>query len=402
MRVADLPLLRVLNTLHRGMRLFHDSMRELAIEPLAMVLRNPQGIPSWRLAAAGLLAETYRGQGNFLRAEHYYRVALAEAEAIPGAERPHNEWYLHYRPRCALGLITVLRRLLSSDHRTIAAQLRATRDLAGHVAIPDLSGQLSAVEGVYRRQCGDLDGAASLLRDACQSLADRDDCCYWDPEHVEAMLLQVQLLICSGRALVGRAARKLLEDPTVRAWSKAVAAACYLHLRLERMLECDSTPAQFAQAAEDHTESGIGHLLAVLAHNAQEDGDPLLVSEAQILGLAWQLPAGRCDAVDRFAASLAEIVEHTPPILGVLRGCELRVLLSLLPGVAAGVEARFTRVLQHASESLRFLHASIVSYGHGADQVADWAKLLETTGPADHIVSWLDGPVLALRCLAWP
>jgi len=44
------------------MRLFHDSMRELAVEPLAAVLRNPQGSPSWRLAAAGLLAEIYRGQ----------------------------------------------------------------------------------------------------------------------------------------------------------------------------------------------------------------------------------------------------------------------------------------------------------------------------------------------------
>jgi len=402
MQNADLPLPRIYDTLQRGMRLFQDSMRELAIEPLAMVLRNPQGTPSWRLAAAGLIAEIHRGQADFLRAEHYYRVALAEADAIPEPERPQNEWYLHYRPRCALGLITVLRRLLSSDHRVIAAQLRATRDLAGHVAIPDLSGQLSAVEGVYRRQCGDLDGAASLLQDACRSLAGRDDCCYWDPEHVEAMLLQVQLLTCSGRAVVGRAARKLLLNPTVRAWSKSVAAACHLHLRLDRMIECDSTAAQFVEAVEDHTEAGIGRHLDVLARNAQEDGDPLLVSESHVLGLAWQLAAGRSDAAAGLAAPLAETVVRAPPILGVLRGCELRVLISLLPDAAAEVEPRFADVMQHARDSLNFLQASIVSYGHGADKVAGWARLLETTGPADHIVSWLDGPLLALRCLAWP
>lgn len=402
MPTADLPLPRVHDTLHRGMRLFQGSMRELAIEPLATVLRNPQGFPSWRLAAAGLLAEIYRGEADFLRAEHYYRVALAEADAIPDAERPQNEWYLHYRPRCALGLITVLRRLLSSDHRAIASQLRATRDLAGHAKIPDLSGQLSAVEGVYRRQCGDLDGAAILLQDAGRNLAGRDDCCYWDPEHVEAMLLQVELLTCSGRAVVGRAARKLLVNPTVRDWSKAVAAACYLHLRLDRMIESDATPAQFAEVIKDHTENGIGHFLEILAQSAKEDGDPLLVSESQVLGLGWQLAAAQSDAAAKLAEPLAETMVRAPPILGVLRGCELRVLVSLLPNTAARVEARFADLVRHASESLKFLHASIASYGYGADKIATWAKLLETTGPSDHIVSWLDGPVMALRCLAWP
>src|SRR5689334_19512337 len=101
------------------MRLFHDGMRDHAMEPLMTVLRNPRGFPAWRLAAAGLLAEAYRGQADFLGAEHYYRIGLAEADAIPAAARPINEWYLHYRPRCALGLITALRRLISPDHRTI-------------------------------------------------------------------------------------------------------------------------------------------------------------------------------------------------------------------------------------------------------------------------------------------
>lgn len=400
MSVSDLSLQQVYHTLHRGMRLFQDSMRELAIDPLVTVLRTPQGSPSWRLAAAGLLAEVYRGAGDLLRAEHYYRVALAEAEAIPDAERARNEWYLHYRPRCALGLITVLRRSLSSDHGAIALELRATRDLANRVAIADLSGQLSAVESVYRRQCGDLDGAAKLLRDACQKLAGRSDCCYWDSEHVEALLLQVQLLICSGRVMVARSARKLLSNPTVHSWSRAVAAACHLHLRFDRMIESEATPAQFADVVQDHTDAGIGRFLAVLAHSASDDGDPLLVSESHVLGIAWQLASKRADIASSYAGPLAETVQRGPPILGVLRGCELRVLASLFPDAAARMGPGVTDLVRHASDCLSFLQASITSYGHGADTIATWAELLDTTPPTG--LGWLDGPVLALRCLAWP
>lgn len=403
MSTANLPPQRVYDTLHRGMRLFQDDRRELAVEPLVAVLHNPQGFPSWRLAAAGLLAEVYRGQGDFLRAEHYYRIALAEANVIPEAERTRNEWYLHYRPRCALGSITVLRRLLSTDHRTIAAELRATRDLVNHVTIEDLSGQLSAIEGVYRRQRGDLDGAARLLQDACLSLAGRSDICYWELEHVEALLLQVQLLTCSGRALVARSARKLLIDPSVRAWSKAVAAACHLHLRFDRMVESRMAPARFAEMIRDHSESGVGRLLEILTINAQDDGDPLLISEALILGLAWEIAAEQPRTAMKYARPLAECVRNSPKILGVLRACEVRTLAALAPGATCMTRC-FDDLVGSASESLAFLHASITSYGYGADKIDAWATLLnlESATPSDLTLGWLDGPVTALRCLAWP
>ena len=401
MASAEFRLARIFETLHHGMRLFHDGLRDLAMEPLATVLRSPQGLPAWRLAAAGLLAECYRGKADFLRAEHYYRIGLAEAEAISPAERRINEWYLHYRPRCALGLITVLRRLISSDHRTISSELRATRDLAGYLNIPDLAWQLSAVDGLYRRQYRDLDGAVSLLRDARDGMADLEGFCYWYPEHVEALLLQVQLLMPSGRAMVRRGARTLLDDPSVRSWSKAVAAACHLHLQFDRMIERKAVTAEFAEAAKDHTSDGAGHLLDVLEVNARAEGDPLLESESLILRLAWCWAAGRPDTLAETASKLLEIMTRAPPILGVLRGCEIRVLV-LLFSVTSREEPSLTVLLQRGSQALNNLCTSIASYGYGADTMGSWAKLLEATGPEAHATGWFDEPLAALRCLAWP
>jgi hypothetical protein len=391
-----------MESLHRGLRLFHDGMRDLAMEPLATVLRSPHGFPAWRLAAAGLLAETYRGNADFRRAEHYYRTGLAEADAIPAAQRSGNEWYLHYRPRCALGLITVLRRLVSPDHETIMSELRDTRDLAQHLAIPDLTCQLSAVEGVYRRQCGDLDGAASLLCEARDRMADLEGFCYWHPEHVEALLLQVQLLMASGRALVRRGARMLLDNPSVRTWGRAVAAASLLHLQLDRMLERDALLAHFVEAAEDHTRDGAGHLLEMLETNAREEGDPLLESESLILHLAWRWAAGRTDTTAAAAGELLETVRRAPPILAVLRGSEVRVLASMFPRAAAHVEGALTTLAQRGTQALNDLRAPIASYGYGAGAMATWADLLETTARRAPLTGWLDGPLSALRCLAWP
>lgn len=400
MTSGDLPFERVFETLHHGMRLFHDGLRDAAMQPLASVLRSPEGYSGWRLAAAGLLAESYRGRGDFLRAEHYYRIALAEADATPPGERRTSVWYLHYRPRCALGMITALRRLISSDHRTITTELRTTRDLAVHLTIEDLPWQLSAVEGVYRRQQGDLDGAASTLREAYDGMAALDGFCFWYPEHVAALLLQVQLLTCSGRALVRRGARELLDDPSVRPWSKAVAAACHLHLQLDRMAGRGATPAEFAGELEDHGGDGPGHLLEVLETSAREERDPLLESEWLVLRLAWHLAAARSGVAAEIASELLDIETRTPPILGVLRSCEVKVVASLFSR-AARAEPALAELARRGSEALRFLHASIASYGYGPDTVAACAELL-ATGASARIVGWLDGPQSALRCLAWP
>lgn len=393
---------RVFDTLHHGMRLFHDGLRDAAMQPLASVLGSSEGYSGWRLAAAGLLAECYRGRGDFLRAEHCYRTALAEADAMPAGERRASAWYLHYRPRCALGMITALRRLISSDHRTIAAELRATRDLAGHVTIEDLTWQLAAVEGVYRRQCGDLDGAAGSLREAHDGMSAIEGFCFWYPEHVAAMLLQVQLLTCSGRPLVCRGARRLLDDPSVRSWSKAVAAACHLHLQLDQLIGRSATPAEFAGALDDRGGDGAGRLLEVLEASAREERDPLLDSEWLVLRLAWRQAAGRGgrDLVTTTASELLEIERHAPPILSVLRGCEVQMLAALLPG-PAGAEPALVELARRGAEALTFLRASIESYGYGADTVAACAGLLET-GASPHVTGWLDGPQSALRCLAWP
>jgi hypothetical protein len=396
-----LALVRVREALEHGMRLFHDGLRDTAMAPLTAVLRNPHGAPSFRLAAAGLLAETYRGRADFLLAEHYYRTALAEADAIPPLQRPGNEWYLHYRPRCALGLITVLRRLVSSDHRTISAELRATRDLARHLAIEDLSWQLDAVDGVYRRQCGDLDGAASLLGDARQGLADLRGFCFWYPEHVAALLLQVQLLTLSGRVMVRRGARVLLDDPSVRPWSRAVAAACHLHAQLDRMLGRGATAADFTAAASDFTPDGAGHLLEVLETSARDERDPLLDSEWLILRLAWCQATGQAGAVAETARELLAIATRAPPILGVLRACEAKVIVAQF-SPTAHEDAAVTALARHGSQALRELRESIASYGYGTDTVATWARILDIPGPWPDVAGWLDGPLAALRCLAWP
>src|SRR4051794_19945360 len=116
--------IRLRETLDEGMRLFHAGDRVLAIPALDAVLRNPVHVPSFRLAAAGLLAETYRGAGEFARAQQYYVLAMGESEAIPRDERPRNEWYAHYRPRVQLGLITALRRGLDDGHERMRQLMR--------------------------------------------------------------------------------------------------------------------------------------------------------------------------------------------------------------------------------------------------------------------------------------
>ncbi|TMQ02381.1 MAG: hypothetical protein E6J90_45610 [Deltaproteobacteria bacterium] len=382
------------------MRLFHDGLREAAMPPLTAVLGNPDGPPEFRIAAAGLLAETYRGRADFLRAERYFRTALAEADTIPPGQRPHNEWYLHYRPRCALGLITALRRLISPDHRTIETELRDTRDLARHLTIEDLTWQLAAVDAVYRRQRGDLDGAVGLLRDARDAMAGLTGFCFWYPEHVAALLLQVQLLTRSGRALVRRGARTLLGDASVRSWSKAVAAACCLHLTLDRLLERGASTAEFAAAARDDSPDGAGGILEVLEACARDERDPLLDSEWLVLRLAWRRAAGQTGDAAQTAGALLDIARRAPPILGVLRGCEMRLIIARSP--AAAVEhAAVAALADHASRTLGDLGPSIASYGYGADTVAEWARILATPGASPH-GGWLDGPLSALRCLAWP
>lgn len=391
---------RLHQTLNRGMRLFHDGLREPAIPILASVLRDSDSLPEFRLAAAVLLAETHRGRADFATAEHYFRTALAEADAIPADRRTNNEWYLHYRPRCALGLITSLRRLLSSDHRTIATELRDTRDLARSLTIEDLTWQLAAVEGVYRRQRGDLDGAVDLLRDAHGALAELHGFCFWYPEHVAAMLLQVQLLAPSGRPLVRRGARALLEDPSVRAWSRSVAAACCLHLQLDRMWERVTT-AEVAAAVASDAPDGVGHLLEILEHSARNERDPLIDSEWLILRMAWSSASGRAPDIARTADELLDIVTGTPPILGVLRACEAR-MIAARSTLSNREQAAIAALAKHASHALRELAPAIASYGPGADTVAAWARILEPSAPGPDVVAWLDGPLSTLRCLAWP
>jgi hypothetical protein len=395
--------LRLRETLDEGMRLFHAGDRVLAVPALEAVLGSAVHVPSFRLAAAGLLAETYRGQSEFALAGQLYLLAMQEADAIPAAERPRNEWYLHYRPRVQLGLITALRRAVDEDHERLQRLLREARDRFAGAGAGDVMAQLNAVEGMYLRQCGDLAGAVDRLGLARDAMARMDPpFTFLDPDHLEALLLQVRLLMPGARVLMARAARGLLAAADAGPWSKAVAAAALLHVQLGRMTREGAAPPVFSEALDDTSSQGAGHLISVLEANSTAERDPLLITEATTLRAAWLGASGRTAAMHAQVELLAREMAGAASGTILLRAVEATQIASAFarPGEAAG--AALEEVRGCGLRALAELERGIASYRHGVVALAHDHLRPGRAAAGDRRIDWLGEPLSCFRALLWP
>lgn len=385
-------------TLMVGLRLFHAGHRQEAIPALKHVLASPLRVPSYRLTAAGLLAETHRGLGDFVTAEQFYRLSIDESEAVLPDERRGNEWYEHYRPRAQLGLVTVLRRTLSSDHERFRSLLRIARDEFASYPALDLMAQLNAVEGLYFRQLGDIEGAIERLKEGIEGIRDVDPpYLFLHPEHFEALLVLAYLCSPSATLMASRMARDVLKAER-GPWSTAVAAAGLLHLRLRRI--DTEQPANGIDKVADQKQ--IDELLEVLADNARFEGDPLLLTEEVMLCLACNIAGQKQHAAAKCVDRLAELWDDLPQPLVALRAVELGSLAAPMIAVDCFPPTAET-LLERGRVALEKLRGQLASYGCEARLQDQWYAILrKQVAPTTSLACWNSEPLQHLRARIWP
>jgi len=382
--------------LHEGMRLFHDGQRALAVPILDGVLGMQNVQPAHAMAAAGLIAETYRGEADYQRAAQYYELCQSEGAKVPARDRIRSEWYRHYHPRSVLGLAMVMRRSISSDHRALRRMLEELQREAPTLGAVDLPAQIDVVFALYERQRGDTAAAASRLARAVAALAKSSPpFTFLAPDHASALLCQTQALIPEARFSANRRAAQLAADALVHAWSKAVATAVQLHVMIHGAFR-DGYGGQGVSAS---IGARIEQAIGVLVRCANEDGDPFLATEAGILRGAWAALRGAALEVEDALTAVGEVLDRlpcAPAALCVLRAAEAARLGEACPrGRTSSAIARLNRLAQ---EHIVPVAAAAKTYGVTLTLALDSREPATSSFPLD----WLDGPLRALRMLAWP
>lgn len=389
-----------------AMRLFQvqTGQRQLAVGVLTKLLAEPLRVPSFRLAAACLLGEIFRGQADFARAQQYYELSMQEAEAIPEEQRNENDWYVHYRPRALLGLALTMRRNLHAPEE-IRTLLKEARDRFAALDSADLPAQLMVLEGLLNRQLGDADGAQVLLRDALQGLRRLSPpfLLLW-PEHIQALLAQTYLLSNSGRALAAKQARELLNSTDSGPWTLAVAASVLLHLRLDLLLSDRARPDEIRAELAAPEPGAPKTLLQRLHAAAAAEGDPFLLTESAALHAAWYGAAGDLDAVAEHIARLETHSRGAIAPLVVLRAVEASALWQ-----SCGLEEAPAIPALHAlrlrgRQALDEIAAALPAYQCSADHTRKWRQCLSGGALLTQEESsyWLGEELLALRNCTWP
>jgi hypothetical protein len=389
---------RAASRLHEGMRLFHAGDRTRSIPLLETVLKVPGTAPGHSMAAAGLIAESYRGVSDYVRAAQYYELALAEGERMTPTERLRSEWYRHYRPRSVLGLVMVLRRQLSGDHKIIRGMLRALRLDSGTLGATDLPAQIELVTGLYERQLGDADSASTRLRRAAEDLSkEAPPHTFLGPDHALALLSQVEVLIPESRFSAGRRGDRVVQDALSNAWSRAAAAGVQLHIATNRVMRDGDAGKAKHKPVDDEA---VQRALYTIKECATADGDPFLVTESSILHAAWAAIRGSVGIVEgefeRVVSALAAL-PHPPAPLTLLRAAEAaHICAAYLGGIENSPAAR--NLEQRARDGYRHVAAAATSYG-----LCIPAQDAALAPPGERgQFDWLDGPLRPLRLLAWP
>ena len=382
--------------LQDGMRLFHAGDRLPAAPLLQQVLDTPNAEAAHCMAAAGLLAETYRGACDYLRATQYYELAISEGQRISPADQRRNEWYTHYQPRSVLGLAMVRRRTLDSDRRSIPTLLRDLAAEAPGRFGSDVPAQVQLVAGLYDRQMGDLESCCSRLREAIDDLKEQPlPYTFLGPDHAEALLAQSQLLAPESQFSAGASSEKVLKNPTASAWSRGISASVQLHLLAAMAFRSD--PRSVEQLRERQPK--IRAAQDVLDQCASEDGDAFLRTESCVMDALWLARAG---ALSSSRAAFGQLVSEldalprAPDALVVLRAME-SVAISRAFLDDQGGEA-VDSLCERAFALEEGFSAAAARYGRRHQSLRSAQLDAEAGAAAD----WFAEPLQSARALAWP
>ncbi len=308
-----------------GIRLFQagqDGQRERAVQHFMHVLAHPLRVPGFRLAAACLIAETFRGVERHRDAEQYYCLAMEESDGVPEDEQLANEWWCHYRPRTQLGLIMAQRQLLSKEPRHLRSLLADAQRRFMHVDNLDFSVIITALEGLLGRQCGDYDGAHELLSQAVDGMASLSPpYLLLGPDHVEGLLAQALLLVPSGQIQAGRVARGLLCRSNVTLWTGALASGVLLHGALAQALHAPSVPLAAQRLLNGKGPARADELLERMETTAASERDPALMTEGLLLRAGFLL-AAQCNGAEATLQALLRLTKAQSPAIRLLRAVE--------------------------------------------------------------------------------
>lgn len=396
---AELFLYKKILDLIWGFRGHSFTSPDMILREVNEILKHPIRIPIYRLTATCLRAEIFRSQEKFGMAESEYRAAIEEAEGVEQIEHLDNEWFIHYLPRAHLGLITVLRRMLKSNHEEIQQLIEFAKREFFTFPVEDFEAQVKAVEGVYLRQIGDSESALTLLREAAEQVKKVTVPYYqfWYPEQIEAH----RLIVCLTTPGLGgqgqHLASQLLERGEGEEWSKSVALIAQLHFILNNLIEANYNPQTIKNSLKSKKEAG--GILKKLKEMAPLTKDPTLMSEVDILGAAWNAAAEEFDMCEQFLESLAK--EKFGPSLSLLRGVE-----------AAAIRQSWYKNRHNSNvvkklcdtglKALDFLGKRLKSYGYETLDY-DWcSSILSERFPNNSELPWTNEALIKLRARLWP
>ena len=400
-----MDIINLRQNLDFGMRLFHEGKRSESLPYLTKVLDDPKNLPSFKLAASGMIAETYRGLGNFEKAEQMYELSINISDSIPPAQRSGNEWYQHYRPRASMGLLTVLRRNLSNDHNQFNQLLLETRNQFSNIAGTDFMAQLNLIEGLYLRQMGDVDASIQRLKEGIEDLQEVDPpySFLW-PEHFEALL--ILSYVCTPRYMIlaGRHARKMLRSQ-IGPWSQAVSALALSKMSLERLF-----PYIPIDPNDESTKEELGKIRSwtkIALEYSRFERDPLLISEAYMQKIIIGVVENQRSLVEQDITSLMNSIEHAIKPTQLLRAIEMASIRQELN--ALGFDAKTNEVLSSINslgkEAYQDLFEDLKSYNCREELLEYWQGLLYTetnNSPLPPFSKWVSNEINELRLRIWP
>jgi hypothetical protein len=377
-------------------QLFHAGERARATEILIELLPSAgRSDPDAAAAISCLIAESLRGFGDFRRAQRYYEEALATRRHIPAAGQ-RTGFFAHYGPRAILGLIMVLRRQLSPDHRRIRSLIGEARSDYSQVGQQDFDAQLDVVEALFERQLFHVDAAVSLLDDAAAVVAaTKPPYQFIHPDHIAALLSQACLLRSLDRFRAERLAAELLGKADTGAWSRGMASGVLLTLRLSRRLEEGDSSSLAAVVTDDD-------LFLSLSDAAAAESDPFLTTELCIQQLVCASSRRRLHTAANSLRTLHEGLQISPAPLVLLRAIEVAVLTRGTPDRID--DDVLQQILCQGILALDSISTVLDAYDVDDDAQASWRELLRLSGSNDDTPRtwWQSESLVRLRALAWP
>jgi hypothetical protein len=402
-RVMDSVVTRVYEQLRAAITLFTNGYREDTIQFFEAILKNPAADATVKTVASCLLGETFRGMGDFGKAQQHYELTIRESDTIPDAMQVLNEYVRHYRPRAFCGLLTVYRRTLFDDHEKIKSLINEIKSDFNLFPIEDLPAQVSLMEGLYLRQISEVPSSISCIAEGLDSVrkADTPYFLFLQPEHFEALLLISHLCESGNDFHVRKISREILKANR-GPWSLAFAGAAQLHLHLRQAANGEFTNFNSNEFGQESQK--VNELIGVFQKNAQFENDPLLLTECAMLSLIWYLLVEDTQQARNELHKLKKLLPISSQPLILLRAVELGALrMELnLAGLMQGSDLDV--VFDLGRKAFEVLSNPLKTYKCSEEQCQFWKGLLTNEAIDSRFVleTWASEEIRALRSRVWP